>query len=259
MERLDRVASLFQRKFLNETFRRHFFLVLVCIVVGGSVLKEVSPLPDSYLNNKRNFLNVYFVKFSWAWTFWLLLPFIVLTNYTLTQSKRVVLRRINTLLVGTVIWFVCTRFFQYVENLTGTCLVPHTLSDVSKQNKEYGDRRECMLNGGTWQGFDISGHAFLLPYCILIILEETSVIHDIKLQRSWKRAAINALFVALGVLSSIWVWMFFCTAIYFHDFFQKIIGATFGILGWYVTYKWWYVKTFSPGLPPREKASNYCN
>ncbi|XP_053555690.1 acyl-coenzyme A diphosphatase FITM2 [Bombina bombina] len=260
MERLDRLSSLIQRKFLNETFRRHFCVVLACIVVGGSIVKEFSPLPDTYLSNKRNFLNVYFVKFSWAWTFFLLLPFITLTNYILTQSSTEVLRRLMSLFVGTVIWFICTKFFMFIENVTGSCYTSQLISDI----KQPADKRECMLKGGTWHGFDISGHSFLLPYCVLIILEETVVIHNLRLDGHWKKTIINALFVALGLLSLIWVWMLFCTAIYFHDFWQKIIGAGFGILGWFVTYKYWYVRTFSPGLPPasanrRLKQKNYSN
>ncbi|MEE6512164.1 hypothetical protein FKM82_019088 [Ascaphus truei] len=248
MERLERCAALFRRKLLNETFRRHMFPVLLCVAVCGSAVKEFSPLPKTYLSNKRNFLNVYFVKFSWAWTFWLLFPFIALTNFMLTQSKRAVLRRLSSLLVGTVIWYICTRFFTYVEYVTGSCSVSETLFDIEKKPD---GKRACMLSGGYWQGFDISGHSFLLPYCILMILEETAVIHAIKLERDSKiTVIINALFVALGVTSLIWVWMFFCTAIYFHDFWQKMIGTAFGVLGWYGTYKWWYIKPFSPGLPP---------
>lgn len=38
---------------------------------------------------------------------------------------------------------------------------------------EHAQRHTCDLEGGKWvPGFDISGHTFLLIYCILIICEE---------------------------------------------------------------------------------------
>ncbi|XP_053308870.1 acyl-coenzyme A diphosphatase FITM2 [Spea bombifrons] len=248
MELVERCALLLRRRFLNETVRRHFAAVLACMLVGGSLVKELWPLPDTYLNNKRNVLNVYFVKLSWGWTFCLLLPFIALTNYVLSQSVRLVLRRLSSLLVGTVVWYLCTSFFLYVEHITGSCYDSEALLELKSQ---HSNRSDCKLNDGYWHGFDISGHCFLLPYCVLMIMEETSVIHDDRLERHWQKTAINVLFVALGSLTIIWVWMFFCTAIYFHDIWQKLLGTAFGITGWLVTYRWWYLKPLSPGLPPR--------
>ncbi|KAM8945798.1 acyl-coenzyme A diphosphatase FITM2 [Pelodytes ibericus] len=248
MALLETSVSLCKRWILNETSRHHLVLLLTGIAVGGSLMKELWPLPDTYLSNKRNVLNVYFVKFSWAWTFWLLLPFIALTNYILTQNIGAVLRRLTSLLVGTLIWYLCTRFFLYIEHITGNCYDSEALAELRTQ---YADRSECKQGGGYWHGFDISGHSFLLPYCVLTILEETSVIHDDRLERHWHKRAIDALYVALGILSLIWVWMFFCTAIYFHNVWQKLIGTIFGILGWHVTYGCWYLHPYSPRLPPR--------
>ncbi|OCT60103.1 hypothetical protein XELAEV_18046123mg [Xenopus laevis] len=222
MEWLENCAQMFQRKILNEAFRRHCPSLLACIALGGSLLKELSPLPDSYWNNRRNVLNVYFVKFSWGWTLWLLLPFIALTNYKLTRSITKVLRRLSTLLVGTLIWYLCTNLFLYIEHITGSCFESEALLDP----REHQDRRECQLHGGFWSCFDISGHCFLLSYCILIILEETSVIRSIPFERHWHRMAIN------GYI------------------FQKVMGTAFGMLAWYITYRWWYLKPISPGLPP---------
>ncbi|XP_063281672.1 acyl-coenzyme A diphosphatase FITM2 [Pelobates fuscus] len=247
MAALEGCVRLWRSLCLHGSSRRHLAALLAGIALGGSIIKELWPLPDSYLNNKRNVLNVYFVKFSWAWTFWLLLPFIALTNYALTQSVRSVLQRLSSLVVGTVIWYLCTRFFMYVEHITGNCYESEVLAELRSHHK---DRHECKVNGGYWHGFDISGHSFLLPFCILTILEETSVLLDKRLERHQLGTAINALFLALGVLSIIWVWMFCCTAIYFHDVWQKMIGTSFGILGWHVTYQWWYLQPFSPGLPP---------
>ncbi|XP_029463594.1 fat storage-inducing transmembrane protein 2 [Rhinatrema bivittatum] len=252
MECLEDCARFLKARCLTVAMRQRLYLVLLCINIAGSALKEFSPLPDSYLSNKRNFLNVYFVKLAWAWTFWLLLPFIALTTFALTRNPKEVLRRLSTLLVGTVIWYVCTKFFVFIENLTGSCYTSEALHDL---REEHENRKECMMGGGVWHGFDISGHSFLLPYCILMIVEETAVVHELTLQRNQHlHAVVSALFVALTALALIWVWMFFCTAIYFHDISQKLFGTAFGLLAWYGTYQAWYLNPISPGLPPKGTA-----
>ncbi|XP_075032925.1 acyl-coenzyme A diphosphatase FITM2 [Mixophyes fleayi] len=246
MEWMNVFTSFFRRKFSCETVPKYCAVVLSCVLVGGSIVKELWPLPDSYLSNKRNLLNVYFVKFSWGWTVCFLFLFIALTNYTHNKSIRACLRRLSTLLVGTAVWFTCTSIFTCIENATGSCYTSSALLDVKV---DYTDKRACLKNGGYWNGFDISGHSFLLPYCILMILEETIIIHNICLKGHRQKKVIYTLLGLLILLATIWVFMLISTALYFHDISQKILGFAFGILGWYVTYRWWYLKPCSPGLP----------
>ncbi|XP_072270628.1 acyl-coenzyme A diphosphatase FITM2 [Pyxicephalus adspersus] len=247
MEWLESSASLIRSSILSDGFRRHMALGLACITLGGSLVREFWPLPDSYFNNKKNFLNIYFVKLSWGWTLSVLLPFIGLTNYIVTRSVPAVFRRISALLVGTIIWYACTNVFMYIENATGGCYV----SEKQLENQtDHGDKRACIKSGGFWVGFDISGHSFLLPYCVLMILEEAAILRDERFRKHGMKPLIHILVVFLGFLTFIWTLMFFCTSIYFHTPLQKLFGTFFGILAWYVTYKWWYLRTLSPGLPP---------
>ncbi|XP_069809255.1 acyl-coenzyme A diphosphatase FITM2-like [Dendropsophus ebraccatus] len=248
MEHLEAFASWIRRHCFSETFRRHAAWGLAAISLVGSLVKEQWPLPDSYFNNKKNVLNVYFVKVSWGWTFLCLLPFIALTSYVATRSLGAVFRRLGALLVGTIIWFTSTNFFMVIENATGTCYNSSALLEV---RAEVTDKRACITSGGFWDGFDISGHSFLLPYCTLMILEEAIAGHLLRFEKSWQRHLVNVLTLSLAFLAFVWIFMFFCTAIYFHDFSQKLLGTSFGILGWYVTYRRWYLTPYSPGLPPR--------
>ncbi|KAM5135456.1 acyl-coenzyme A diphosphatase FITM2 isoform 2-T2 [Mantella aurantiaca] len=189
----------------------------------------------------------YFVKLSWGWTLSFLLPFIGLTNYIVTRSVPAVFRRIGSLLVGTIIWYTCTNIFIYIENATGNCYV----SEMQLENKtDHADKKVCIKSGGFWIGFDISGHSFLLPYCVLMILEEAAILRDEKFKKHGMKPLIHAMVVSLGLLILIWTLMFLCTSIYFHTPCQKLFGTFFGILAWYITYRWWYLKTLSPGLPP---------
>ncbi|KAM5177242.1 acyl-coenzyme A diphosphatase FITM2 [Callospermophilus lateralis] len=254
MEHLERCAWFLRGTLVRAAVRRYLPWALVASMVAGSLLKELSPLPESFLSNKRNVLNVYFVKLAWAWTFCLLLPFIALTNYHLTGKAGVVLRRLSTLLVGTAIWYVCTALFSNIEHYTGSCYQSPALEGV---RVEHRSKQQCHREGGFWHGFDISGHSFLLTFCALMIVEEMAVLHEVKTDRSHcLHMAITSLVVALGFLTFIWVWMFLCTAVYFHDLSQKVFGTLFGLLGWYGTYGFWYLKSFSPGLPPQSSSLN---
>ncbi|XP_064888050.1 acyl-coenzyme A diphosphatase FITM2 isoform X1 [Columba livia] len=198
----------------------------------------------------------YFVKVAWAWTFWLLLPFIAVTTYQFagskflygpTKSVLMVLRRLSALLVGTAIWYVCTGLFIYIENLTGVC---STSGELREPRRLYATKQECHQDNGIWNGFDISGHCFLLSYCALMIMEEVAVLEGLSIDQNSKlHVVINVLFVSLCFLTMIWVFMFLCTALYFHDFSQKILGVLIGLSAWYGTYRCWYLKPFSPGLP----------
>ncbi|XP_006839337.1 PREDICTED: fat storage-inducing transmembrane protein 2 [Chrysochloris asiatica] len=252
MDRLECCAWVLRGTLVRAAVRRYLPWGLVVFMLTGSLLKEFSPLPESYLSNKRNVLNMYFVKEAWTWTFCLLLPFIVLTNYHLTGKTGLVLRRLTTLLVGTAIWYVCTTLFSSIEHYTGSCYHSPALEKVRKEPQS---KQQCHREGGFWHGFDISGHAFLLSFCVLMIVEEMAVLHEVKTDRSHPlHTTITTLVIALGTLTCIWVLMFLCTAVYFHDFSQKVFGTLFGLLGWYGTYGFWYLKSFSPGLPPQSSS-----
>ncbi|XP_043566232.1 acyl-coenzyme A diphosphatase FITM2 isoform X1 [Chiloscyllium plagiosum] len=224
--------------------------LLALITLGGSLLKASQPLADSYFSNRRNALNMYFVKFSWGWTVGLLFPFIFTSNYFLQRDVLFAVRRVTSCLVGTGVWFLSTRTFHIIENFTGECYESQNMTVLHELDNLY----TCKKNGHIWLGFDISGHSFLLSYCVLIMTEEIAVMNELHKveQKPGKAIAtiIKSLFIALNALLLLWIWMFFCTAVYFHDMPHKIIGTAFGISAWYGTYRFWYKKSFSPGLPP---------
>ncbi|XP_020383052.2 acyl-coenzyme A diphosphatase FITM2 [Rhincodon typus] len=229
---------------------RYLAPLLALITLGGSLVKASQPLAESYFSNRRNVLNVYFVKFSWGWTVGLLLPFIFTSNYFLQRDVLFAVRRVTSCVVGTGIWFLSTRTFHIIENFTGECYESQNMTVLHQFDNLY----TCKKNGHLWLGFDISGHSFLLSYCVLIMTEEIAVMNELQKveQKPGKSIAtiIKSLFIALNALLFLWIWMFFCTALYFHDMPHKIIGTAFGISAWYGTYRFWYKKPFSPGLPP---------
>ncbi|MCJ8741882.1 hypothetical protein PDJAM_G00075850 [Pangasius djambal] len=233
----------------NVTFTRKYLpLFFFAVSLGGSLLKELEVVPSSYFSNSRNLLNVYFVKFSWGWNLVLLLPFIFLSN-SYNRNLIFVSKRLTALVVATAIWYFCTETFFYIENITGAC---YESDNMQMSQEVFSIKAECKNAGYFWDGFDISGHSFILSYSTLLIVEEmVPMLHLVQNYQN-RSTILDALYLALNAIAVIWVWMFACTSVYFHNTIQKFLGTLFGVLGWYVTYKVWYLNPFSPGLPPRQ-------
>ena len=136
----------------------YLFVVVVCSFIHG-----FQPLPQSYLSNKRNVLNVYFVKFGWGWTLLVLIPFISFTSSLYTSlNPLAILKHLRRMAVATCGWYIWVNLFVYIEELTGFC----------KGEEKLTSKRSCYQEGFYWDGFDISGHCFLLTYSALVISEE---------------------------------------------------------------------------------------
>ncbi|XP_056305174.1 acyl-coenzyme A diphosphatase FITM2 [Danio aesculapii] len=240
---VDNLVCLWRQPY-TRTYLPHLFF---CISLAGSVLKNAQLVPESYFSDSRNVLNLYFVKVSWGWTIVLLLPFIAYSNFYI-KSHMFALRRLMSLLVATLVWYICTETFFYIEDITGSCYESKTMVVI---RGEFDTKAACRKAGFFWDGFDISGHSFILSYSSLVIMEE--MVPMLHIQPVYRNTLLDCLYLALNVIVVIWIWMFGCTSVYFHDIIDKILGTSCGLLGWYVTYKVWYLKLFSPGLPPQPK------
>lgn len=189
----------------------------------------------------------YFVKLSWGWNLVLLLPFIFLSN-SYNRNLIFVSKRLTSLVVATAIWYSFTEIFFYIENVTGAC---YKSNSMQKIEEGFSTKTECKNAMYFWEGFDISGHSFILSYSTLLIMEEMVPMLHLVQHYQTRTTILDALYLALNAIAVIWVWMFACTSVYFHNTIQKFLGTLFGVFGWYVTYKVWYLNPFSPGLPPR--------
>ncbi|XP_062869438.1 acyl-coenzyme A diphosphatase FITM2-like [Trichomycterus rosablanca] len=240
------VSSSYIKKFLifdDPSLWKYLPLFFFGVALGGSLLKELDVVPVTYFSHSRNLLNLYFVKISWGWTLALLLPFIFLSNFY-DKNLIYVFKHLTSLVVATAIWYLCTETFFYIENITGAC---YDNMEIMK----FSTKGECKKAGFTWDGFDISGHCFILSYSTLLIVEEIAPMKHLRQQYHNRPVFIDALYFALNFIVFLWMWMFGCTSVYFHNTIQKFLGTFFGILGWSLTYKFWYINPLSPGLPPR--------
>ncbi|KAK2851907.1 hypothetical protein Q5P01_008183 [Channa striata] len=243
---VENLVALWRVSAVRHNFPWSFLLISVV----GSLLKELELVPQSYFSSSRNLLNVYFVKISWGWTLLLLTPFLLLSNSSFSRSVTFLGRRLLSLVVATAVWYTCTEAFFYIEDLTGSCFETDNMDVI---NKDFVSKASCRRAGFHWKGYDISGHSFILSYSALFIMEETAPMASLKTANlsALPRMAVNLLFVALNLIMIIWVWMFTCTSVYFHDPSHKLLGTICGVLGWYLTYRVWYLKSLSPGLPPQ--------
>uniref|UniRef100_A0A2P2I0U8 FIT family protein CG10671-like n=1 Tax=Hirondellea gigas TaxID=1518452 RepID=A0A2P2I0U8_9CRUS len=162
---------------INNKLRyfRHYMLipllvraaVTVFVVCFLSLLEgadEISHVDG--LTAKNSILNMVFVKKGWAWTMSatvvLLLSLLPLASeprhFVLTSLARLVL-------LSAVFYFWCALVFPSIEHWTGLCLSKNVVMPI--QNK-----RKCVKKGHIFYSFDISGHAFLMVYCVLTLMQE---------------------------------------------------------------------------------------
>lgn len=229
-----------------------FTLVWMTFVIGSFSYDFVS-LPQSYFSNRRNIFNVLFVKKGWGWTFFVLAGYLfcILLKKRVTNLK-VFYQHFTRLFVLTIAWFLSTSIFDIVENYTGSCL-----------GQEVLDKLNCKENGFIWSGFDVSGHCFLLTFCILIINEELhstnaynlssddesqsnytkekelksmKSVYGIDIEEKYIDHALEVLSVMLIVFMLLWEVMLFFTCAYFHTLLQKLCGIIAGVGCAYLCY-----------------------
>jgi hypothetical protein len=253
-------------------------------IYGGSLfivslLADVLPFPRTYLSRSDNIFNQYFVKLGWAWTLFVISPFLLMTSYTYCCGKRdKVLQHFARLGIATTAWYVWTKLFCYIERSYGYCNV---------SPKKFPTKETCIGGGYFWYGFDISGHAFILIYSSLVLIEEARAIvgwegiRDLirdeeharttvdvsvtngplrglsiedfsNLKKSYDKFTpyIRLCFIAMTLLCVLWDIMLVSTILYYHIMIEKFISGSIAILTWFFTYRYWYAMPWTlPNLP----------
>lgn len=171
-EIFTKVLIHFCRKvlFVEAKYRLTSYAILLFF---ASLVTDYMPFPRTYFSNSDNVLNVYFVKYSWGWTLILTGSFMYLTTAAYCCGNRQqILRHFARLGIATAVWFIWTNLFSTIENATGQCIL------AKDQGSLYSlkGRRSCVAKGGKWTSFDVSGHAFLLIWCVFFITEEAKAI-----------------------------------------------------------------------------------
>lgn len=232
-----------------------------------SLIGDFTPYPKTYLARSDNFFNVYFVKMGWAWTLAASMPFVALTSRVLCcgNTERLLKHHLLRLAVATAFWFVWTKSFNLIESSYGRCNVRNFIT-----------KSTCLKAGHFWNGFDISGHAFILVYSSLVLIEEARPIigweyikehlrneehnratseasttnplrnldeiefNQVKTLYEKYTPYIRFLFIAMAALQLLWDVMLVGTMLYYHKMIEKVLSGIIAILTWFVTYRTWY-------------------
>lgn len=232
-----------------------------------SLIGDFAPYPKTYFARSDNILNVYFVKWGWAWTLVLSVPYLVLTSCILCCGNRekLIKEHLPRIFIATFFWFVWTKMFNFIETMYGRCNV-----------KNYDSKITCLKSGHFWNGFDISGHAFILIYSSLVLIEEAKPIigwenikehlrneehnrsnredsssnplrnleddelRNVKALYEKYTPVIRILFISMTALQLLWDVMLLCTMLYYHRMIEKVLSGIFAILTWFFTYRAWY-------------------
>ncbi|XP_058457636.1 acyl-coenzyme A diphosphatase FITM2 [Malaya genurostris] len=233
-----------------------------------SLIGDFIPYPKTYLARSDNLFNVYFVKMGWAWTLLFSVPFLALTSVTICcgDHQRLVKNHLPRLGIATVFWFVWTKLFNIIESTYGRCSI-----------RGFDSKSGCLKAGHLWSGFDISGHAFILIYSSLILMEEarsiigwesikehlrneehnrakndtTQATNPLKSLKDGDLKAlkhfyirytptIRLLFVGMTMLQLLWDIMLVGTMLYYHRMVEKVLSGIFAVLTWFFTYRAWY-------------------
>lgn len=202
------------------------------------------PLGDThYFANKSNPLNVYFIKYTWAWTsgaFFL---------SCFTSDPRRTLGRVGKWVVETVVFVIFTTWFfgpALLERLIlasgGECiLVPPTgspisvppefcLAKTSLSPAEHPDIFATItstFDSVDWhavprlrKGHDISGHTFLLTMASLFLADQLRYSLNTPRRSVLHTAVMTANFALIGV----WLFAMYTTCLYFHSPLEKVTG-----------------------------------
>lgn len=245
-----------------------------------SLIADVATIPKTYLSRSDNAFNQYFVKFAWGWNLILVVPYIVLTSYVYCcgQIDRIIKHHITRVFIATFFWWMWTTVFNIVEANYGKC---------SFKSEQFNTKGACLKYGHYWNGFDVSGHSFILIYGSLVLIEETrsminwdSIKEYIRIEehcRSIKETEqrnnplrnlsnvqlktlqvnyekytpyIRGIFIIITAFQILWDIMLVSTMLYYHIMIEKFIGGAVAVLTWFFTYRFWYNSPrFLPKLP----------
>lgn len=203
-------------------------LVAISTLMGdGRDALTTADTEKSFLSDKRNFLNLIFVKWGWLWTLTLLLPYL----YTIgsRRSLQNTMLAYTRCLLATVCWLLVTQWF-FGHSLLARIM--HLYPYAQCDDLKYSSFAQCKQAGLQWKSIDVSGHCFLLIHSSMLMLEEVSFSSHLLTTLHAERY----LQLLMGALLTLWMMMLTATSFHFHTAFEKSWGVCFGLAFWLATY-----------------------
>ncbi|KAF8638016.1 hypothetical protein AX16_010648 [Volvariella volvacea WC 439] len=206
-----------------------------------------------YFASKSNWLNVYFIKWAWAWT-----TVIFFLSWATSPKSLRTRGRVFKWLAETGVWFAFTSWFfgpaileRVIIASGGACVVtlpdggyatlPHEVchSSIPVTVASHPDVFMASLAlPSEWKGIprlrmghDVSGHIFLLTMSILFLTEQLQ--HSSRLKNWSQLHTVSVL--AQTTLIGLWLLAALTTSLYFHVPYEKFTGFVLGLAGFLVS------------------------
>ncbi|XP_045108192.1 acyl-coenzyme A diphosphatase FITM2-like isoform X1 [Portunus trituberculatus] len=229
-----------------------------------SIVQHYVDLPHlESITGKRSVLNQVFVKKGWGFTLAVFLPYRFVSLFLHPKLRVSLMQLIVRSALTTFFFFIwCQVLFPVIDNFSATCIAGNETLPLTKA--------QCLsTDGRQYFSFDISGHSYLLTYCVLIMMEESKeIIYFVWLKRqlfdeaarirkedsSWpdfdekqvkslrrrfpKVSPVVAFtFFNMSILALLWDFMLLVTTLYYHTFAEKVIGTVLALLSWAFLYR----------------------
>ncbi|XP_042217462.1 acyl-coenzyme A diphosphatase FITM2-like [Homarus americanus] len=244
----------------------YYFFTLVAL----SMIKETVEVPHvETITGKYSFFNRIFVKKGWAFTVSTLILH-QLTSITLLIEWKARLKQFVVRAITTTFFFYiwCVVIFNEIEKYTESCTYKNIKINLPK--------KECnRQEGHVYTALDISGHIYLLTFCVLVMMEESKeILYFLCLGGYLRGVSINTpekiiwpkrggklskslrtrftivaplvifSFLCIFLLSLLWDAMLLVTMIYYHTILEKTLGSFLAVSMWCLLYKYLFPTIF---------------
>ncbi|KDQ57778.1 hypothetical protein JAAARDRAFT_69860 [Jaapia argillacea MUCL 33604] len=227
-----------------------------------------------YFASKSNPLNVYFIKYAWAWT-----TLAFLFHFLTSPPNAKTMERVAKFAAETGVWMVFTSWFfgpavfdRLLAASGGECVVNLPSGYILSVPNEYCYTKSTISpathpglfaasllvpdahewNGGKARlrrGHDVSGHVFLLVMATLFLADQVRTswrrvdgVRGVGGRSGkgstgggkWSKAHTWAVGVNIGLIG-LWLFASWTTSVYFHSPMEKLTGFLLGLAGFSVT------------------------
>ncbi|XP_078065071.1 fat storage-inducing transmembrane protein 1-like, partial [Mustelus asterias] len=190
------------------------------------------------------------VESAWSWTVLLAGGYILLLAYLSSGSLLTTLRHLSRLSVGTAVRLVCGRAFAWIEEVTGSCFQPTGQGLLLLEGPN--DQAGCLREGHLWLGYRVSAESFLLTYASLVLAEELAAFRPYLRCRLPAGVPLRIIYLLAAIFLLLWNALLLVSVVFFHQYSQKIVAASFAQLSWHLTYHRWYLTRWSPSRPAHD-------
>ncbi|KZV61550.1 hypothetical protein PENSPDRAFT_643268 [Peniophora sp. CONT] len=199
-----------------------------------------------FFASKKNPLNVYFLKYTWAWTSAAFLPALATTPPERWTRRALQYATAMMCWVAFTSWFFGPALIERIVDYTGgQCVVHVDDRFFVPVPVEYCFRRELISHHThpdlfpaplleleaepsvprLRRGHDVSGHIFLLTLSVLFLGDQ--IRQSLAFKRYWNIMHRGAI-IASGAVSLLWLFSLWVTSVYFHTAYEKYTGLAIG-------------------------------